>query len=112
MSRRKFPVTGQGWQYTRAVMNEAKENDQPWHHKRAFLGGSYFGGEHEVTVANEAYQNHVNQNALFARKMFPSVVRYDEEVGDMVLGLLNAPESASGRDYPGLCTSWVRLQFR
>ena len=96
MSRLKLPLAGQGWQYTQAVMNETKENDQPWHHERAFLGGSYFGGEHVVTVANEAYQSHINQNALFARKMFPSVVRYDEEVVDMVLGLLNASESASG----------------
>ena len=81
-------------------MSEAKLGDQPWHHERAFLGGSYFGGEHVVTIANQAYQNYINGNALFARKMFPSVVRYDQEVLDMVLGLLNAPDSAPGGRHP------------
>ena len=78
------------------MMTEAHRDDQPWHHERAFLGGSYFGGEHVVAIANEAYQTYINYNALFARKMFPSVVRYDEEVVDMLLGLLNAPPGAAG----------------
>jgi sphinganine-1-phosphate aldolase len=77
-------------------MAQAHEADQPWHDERAFLGGSYFGGEQVVAIANEAYQTYINYNALFARKMFPSVVRYDEEVVDMVLGLLNAPTTAAG----------------
>lgn len=96
MNRRNLHVAGTGWQETRAVMAEAHREDQPWHHERAFLGGSYFGGEHVVAIANEAYQTYINHNALFARKMFPSVVRYDEEVVDMVLGVLNAPDAAAG----------------
>ena len=95
MSRTTLPKDGQGWQFTSAQMTEAKQADQPWHHQRAFLGGSYFGGEHVVAIANEAYQSYINGNALFARKMFPSVVRYDEEVVDMALGLLNASDAAS-----------------
>ena len=96
MTRCNLPSNGQGWQLTSAVMSEAQQDDQPWHHERTFLGGSYFGGEEVVKIANEAYQRYINANALFARKMFPSVVRYDEEVSDMVLGLLNAPQSAAG----------------
>ena len=96
MSRRDLPTSGTGWQETRALMDEAQLDDQPWHHEKAFLGGSYFGGEQVVAIANEAYQKYINFNALFARKMFPSVVRYDEEVIGMVLGLLHAPDAGAG----------------
>lgn len=72
MSRLRLPTSGQGRQFTRAVMTQAHTGDQPWHHERAFLGGSYFGGEQVVKVANQAYQSYINANALFACKMFPS----------------------------------------
>ena len=96
MSRHKLPVSGKGWPNIRAQMDEAHQADRPWHHERTFLGGSYYGGEEVLEIANESFGVYLNHNALFAAKMYPSLVRYETEVVEMLLDLLNAPESATG----------------
>ena len=77
-------------------MEAAQKDDQPWHSERMFIGGSYFGGDDVVEVANEAYQMYINYNALYATKIFPSLVRYETDIVGALLEMMNAPTGASG----------------
>ena len=77
-------------------MVAAHQADKPWFDPRQFKGGSYFGGEDVVQVANDAYRMYINHNALFAADLFPSLVRYETELLDALLEMLNAPQGATG----------------
>ena len=96
MTPTKFPPNSRPWPDVRAEMESAHEEDKPWYAPRQFKGGSYFGGEDVVKVANEAYQMYINHNALFAPDLFPSLVRYERELIDALLEMLTAPEGAGG----------------
>ena len=96
MTPPKFPPNSRPWPDVRAEMDSAHEEDKPWYAPRQFKGGSYFGGEDVVKVANEAYQMYINHNALFAPDLFPSLVRYERELIDALLEMLTAPEGAGG----------------
>ena len=96
MTPPKFPPSSRPWPDVRAEMDSAHEEDKPWYAPRQFKGGSYFGGEDVVKVANEAYQMYINHNALFAPDLFPSLVRYERELIDALLEMLTAPEGAGG----------------
>lgn len=96
MSKRILPPHGQSWQAVRAEMEEIRKDDRPWYCERMFIGGSYFAGEDIVEVANEAYQQYINYNALYATKTFPSLARYETYIVGALLELLNAPEDAVG----------------
>ena len=77
-------------------MEAAQKDDSSWYSGRMFIGGSYFGGEDVVEVANEAYQMYINYNALYATKIFPSLVRYESDIVDALLEMMNASTGASG----------------
>ena len=96
MTPTKFPPSSRPWHDVRAEMESAHGEDKPWYAPRQFKGGSYFGGEDVVKVANEAYQMYINHNALFAPDLFPSLVRYERELIGALLEMLNAPEGAGG----------------
>ena len=91
-----FPPNSRPWPDVRSEMASFHEEDKPWYSPRQFKGGSYFGGEDVVQVANEAYQMYINHNALFAPDLFPSLVKYERELLDALLEMLTAPEGAGG----------------
>ena len=76
-------------------MNAARLDDAPWRGPRTFKP-AYFAGDDVVEVANRAYQMYITDNALHGKAVFPSIVRYQTEVIDMVLDLLHAPYGAGG----------------
>ena len=96
MSANELPREGRPWTDIQDSMCQARESDRPWHDERMFIGGSYFGGDDVVAVANAAYNEYINYNALYAGRLFPSLVRYDREVLDMLLGMMNAGPRAGG----------------
>ena len=96
MSNNQLPPHGRNWEKVKAEMEAAQKDDSPWHSERMFIGGSYFGGEDVVEVANEAYQMYINYNALYATKIFPSLVRYESDMVGALLEMMNAPNGASG----------------
>ena len=96
MPNSQLPPHGCNWEKVKAEMEAAQEDDSPWYNERMFIGGSYFGGEDVVEVANEAYQMYINYNALYATKIFPSLVRYESDIVGVLLEMMNAPMGASG----------------
>ena len=96
MSNNQLPPHGRNWEKVKAQMEAAQKDDFPWHSERMFIGGSYFGGEEVVEVANEAYQMYINYNGLYATKIFPSLVRYETDIVGALLEMMNAPTGASG----------------
>ncbi|MCE2393707.1 aspartate aminotransferase family protein [Candidatus Poribacteria bacterium] len=96
MPNNHLPLHGHNWEKVKAEMEVAQKNDSPWYNEHMFIGGSYFGGEDVVEVANEAYQMYINYNALYATKVFPSLVRYETDIVGALLEMMNAPMGASG----------------
>ena len=96
MTPPRFPPTSRPWPDIQAEMASAHAEDKPWYAPRQFKGGSYFGGEDVVQVANDAYRMYINHNALFAPDLFPSLVKYERELLDALLEMLSAPEGAGG----------------
>ena len=96
MPNNQIPPYGRNWEKVKAEMEVAQKDDSPWYSERMFIGGSYFGGEDVVKVANEAYQMYINYNALYATKIFPSLVRYENDIVSALLEMMNAPMGASG----------------
>ena len=96
MPNNHLPLHGRNWEKVKSEMEVARKDDSPWYNERMFIGGSYFGGEDVVEVANEAYQMYINYNALYAAKIFPSLVRYETDIVGALLEMMNAPREASG----------------
>ena len=96
MTERKMPARGSPWAEVRERMEELRKGDRPWYGERMFLGGSYFGGEDVLAVANEAYQSYINYNALYAARLFPSLERYERDMVEALLEMHRAPEGAGG----------------
>ena len=96
MTPPRFPQNSRPWPDIQAEMASAHQHDKPWYAPRQFKGGSYFGGEDVVQVANDAYQMYINHNALFAPDLFPSLVKYESELLDALLEMLTAPDGAGG----------------
>ena len=96
MQRTELPAEGMAEEEVGLAMDAAREDDAPWYGPRRFIGGSYFAGEQVARVADRAYREYIHYNALYAGKVFPSLVRYEREVVDILSGLLRAPPTASG----------------
>ena len=96
MPNYKLPAQGRQWEDVKAAMADARNDDRPWHGERIFMGGSYYSRPDVVDVANAAYQMYINYNALFANKLFPSLARYEVDIVDLLLGMLNAPDQGGG----------------
>ena len=96
MSNNQLPPHGHNWEEVKTEMEHAQKDDSPWYSERMFIGGSYFGGEDVVKIANEAYQMYINYNGLYATKVFPSLVRYETDIVGALLEMMNAPMGASG----------------
>jgi sphinganine-1-phosphate aldolase len=102
------------------VMNELvhmRDNDIDWRGGRT---SSYVfsAGEDVRTLGKEAYNEYFTENALGARRAFPSVLRMESEVVGMGLELFHAPDGAAGNMTTGgtesiimavkTCRDWTR----
>ena len=91
-----FPDTGQAIDQVLTRLRSYAETDTPWHAKKMFIGGSYFGGDEILNASNMAAGVYQNHNALYAGRIFPGLVEIEQEIISMLLNLYNAPPSAIG----------------
>ena len=91
----KLPDRRSDWASIEQSMSSARRDDAPWRGPRTFKP-AYFAGDDVVEVANRAYQMYITDNALHGKAVFPSIVRYQTEVIEMVLDMLHAPYGAGG----------------
>lgn len=99
----KFPETGLSSAAIDAAMAEARANDADQNSGRVVMGCYHVSDEH-TDVQDRAYIKYLHQNALLrgdierkgGQGFFPSLARFDAEVVEMALGVLNAPEGAAG----------------
>lgn len=92
--RARFPERGREADQLFAEMEAARANDVDWRGGRVGLYVHY-AGDDVLEVAKEAYQRFFSENAL-GPKAFPSLRRFEEDVVDWTLDLLNAPAAATG----------------
>ena len=91
-----FPDTGQAIDQVLRRLRSYAETDTPWHAKKMFIGGSYFGGDEILNASNMAAGVYQNHNALYAGRVFPGLVEIEQQIISMLLNLYNAPPSAIG----------------
>ena len=91
-----FPDTGQAIDQVLPRLRSYADTDTPWHAKKMFIGGSYFGGDEILNASNMAAGVYQNHNALYAGRVFPGLVEIEQEIISMLLNLYNAPPSAIG----------------
>ena len=91
-----FPDTGQAIDQVLTRLRSYADTDTPWHAKKMFIGGSYFGGDEILNASNMAAGVYQNHNALYAGRVFPGLVEIEQEIISMLLNLYNAPPSAIG----------------
>jgi glutamate/tyrosine decarboxylase-like PLP-dependent enzyme len=94
-TNRRFAEEGQSWPEVEAAMSEVRRDDKVWNDRRN-LRAAYDAGADVIRVANEAFNMHMGDNAIFRSSSYPSLLRYEAEVVDMVLEMLNAPQGAAG----------------
>ena len=91
-----FPDTGQAIDQVLTRLRSYADTDTPWHAKKMFIGGSYFGGDEILNASNMAAGVYQNHNALYAGRVFPGLVEIEQQIISMLLNLYNAPPSAIG----------------
>lgn len=91
-----FPDSGQTVDEVLCRLRSYVETDTPWHAKKMFIGGSYFGGDDIVNASNQAAAVYQNHNALYAGRVFPGLVQIEQEIISALLGLFKAPPSGTG----------------
>ena len=92
--RTRLPDYGTDWETLRGRLEALGENDADWRNARTAVY-VFHAGEDVLRVAKEAYASYQSENAL-GPLAFPSLRRMEQEVVDMGLSLLNAPEGACG----------------
>ena len=80
MSSNQFPTSGAPQHLILAQLQQLRDSDSNWYGSKMFIGGSYFGGEDVLELSNNASRLYQNHNALYAGKMFPSLVAIEKEV--------------------------------
>ena len=78
MSTNQFPLSGTPQHLVLAQLQELRNSDAGWYGPKMFIGGSYFGGENILELSNDASRLYQNYNALYAGKMFPSLVAIEK----------------------------------
>ena len=91
-----FPDSGQTIDEVLCKLRSYVEKDTPWHAKKMFIGGSYFGGDEIVSASNKAAGMYQNHNALYAGRVFPGLVQIEQEIISALLGLFKAPRTGTG----------------
>ena len=67
----ELPDDGAAWESVSARMEAVSSADSDWHGPRMFKGGSYFGRQDVVEVANAAYAKYINFNARERTALHP-----------------------------------------
>jgi len=91
-----FPNSGQAVDEVIRKLHSYVETDTPWHAKKMFIGGSYFGGEEILYASNMAAGVYQNHNALYAGRVFPGLVEIEQEIVTVLLDLYKAPTTGVG----------------
>ena len=102
MSTNQFPLSGTPEHLVLAQLQEFRNSDAGWYGPKMFIGGSYFGGENVLGLSNHASRLYQNYNALYAGKMFPSLVAIEKKVISSCLDLLGASSNGGGSLTTGL----------
>ena len=95
MMRKSMPTTGSSWAELKAEMAKIAEHDADWRSGRTAVY-VFNAGDDVLAVAADAYRLFLSENALGARRAFPSLARMESDVVQFGLSLLNAPEAAVG----------------
>lgn len=115
--RKTLPRQGLDRAAIDAALETMKADDAPWRRGRtpAYMFGSTEAAE---AVVKHAYMTFFSENALGAKRAFPSLRRMEEEIVEMALGLFGAPEGACGNMTTGgtesivlavkTCRDWTR----
>ena len=117
--RMTLPPTGASHDAILSTMRDMKHGDVDWQNGRAPL---YLFKADDATYAigKAGFNEYFSENALGARRAFPSVKRMEAEVVDMALDLFSAPAEAQGFMTSGgtesiimavqTCRDWSRAQ--
>ena len=117
--RKQLPAQGRKPKDVLAEMRSFKAEDCDWKSGRAPL--FVFKADDELAeLGRAAFFEYFSENALGARRAFPSVKRMEDDVVEMALGLFNAPDEAQGFMTTGgtesiilalqTCRDWSRKQ--
>ena len=117
--RTKLPQTGRSKEQLLAEMREMKLADADW--KRGRVPLFVFKATDQLyDVSKAAFFEFFAENALGAKRAFPSIKRMEDEVIEMALDLYGAPEGAQGFMTTGgtesiiqavqACRDWSRKQ--
>jgi len=80
-TNRRFAEEGQSWPEVEAAMSEVRRDDKVWNDRRN-LRAAYDAGDDVIRVANEAFNMHMGDNAIFRSSSYPSLLRYEADVVD------------------------------
>ncbi len=89
-----LPTHGTDWKQLAAEMTEARAGDADWRGGRLGVYVHY-AGEDVLQVAKDAYAMFFTENGL-GPQAFKSLARFEREVVEMTLGLLNGGPGACG----------------
>ena len=92
--RKTLPTQGRSWESISAQMSALKEKDVDWRNGRAAVY-VFNAGEDVLRVARDAYALFQTENGL-GPLAFPSLKAMEDEVIQMGLDLLHAPDEACG----------------
>jgi glutamate/tyrosine decarboxylase-like PLP-dependent enzyme len=100
-------------------MRDMKGDDVDWKNGRAPLY-VFKATDEAYEVGRAGFFEYFSENALGARRAFPSVKRMEDEIVEMALDLFNAPEGAQGFMTTGgtesivlamqTCRDWARAK--
>ena len=89
-----LPSKGRDWEDVKADMLERGANDAKWREGKTAVY-VFNAGEEVARVQREAYTMYMSENGL-GPLAFPSLAKMEQEVCEMGLNLLNAPDGAKG----------------
>ncbi len=92
--RKTLPNSGTDWTTLKSQMEEIGAGDMDWRNGRTGMY-VFYAGDDVLKVAKEAYTMFMSENAL-GPMAFPSLKRMEDDVVNMGLSLLNAPDGAVG----------------
>lgn len=116
--RTELPEVGRDWATLDATMSEMALADVDWRRGRVPLY-VFFANDAVAQVARDAYLKFFTENALGGKRAFHSLKRMEDEIIDMALGMLHAPDGACGAMTTGgsesifaavkACRDWSRV---
>lgn len=95
MTRAKFPQTGQSKNDVLSALRAMKSGDIEWKRGRTPLY-VFDAGEDIYDVGRAAFFEYFKENALGKNRAFPSVMKMENDIIDMGLGLLHGGDDARG----------------